>query len=116
MRYLITGTNRGIGLELTRQLVARGDSIIATCRQPRAANALQQLSKQYGERLTLLPLDVSDPASISASYQAVSNSGLLWRARWLTTRMFCFWMNPLALWMRKSGSSCVVASRRSREP
>lgn len=32
-RVLITGTNRGIGLELCRQLKARGDEVIATCRQ-----------------------------------------------------------------------------------
>ncbi|MEE9229873.1 MAG: SDR family oxidoreductase [Acidobacteriota bacterium] len=32
-RVLITGTDRGIGLELCRQLKARGDEVIATCRQ-----------------------------------------------------------------------------------
>ena len=31
---LITGANRGIGLELTRQLKARGDQVIAVCRMP----------------------------------------------------------------------------------
>jgi NAD(P)-dependent dehydrogenase (short-subunit alcohol dehydrogenase family) len=31
---LVTGANRGIGLEFSRQLVARGDSVIATCRRP----------------------------------------------------------------------------------
>ena len=30
--YLITGSNRGIGLEYCRQLIARGDEVIATCR------------------------------------------------------------------------------------
>ena len=30
--YLITGSNRGIGLELVRQLKDRGDDVIATCR------------------------------------------------------------------------------------
>ena len=32
--YLITGTNRGIGLEYCRQLQARGDNVIAVCRSP----------------------------------------------------------------------------------
>ena len=30
--YLITGSNRGIGLELVRQLKARGEDVIAACR------------------------------------------------------------------------------------
>ena len=32
--FLITGANRGIGLEMARQLTARGDKVIAACRQP----------------------------------------------------------------------------------
>ena len=31
--YLITGSNRGIGLELCKQLIERGDVVIATCRK-----------------------------------------------------------------------------------
>lgn len=31
---VITGTNRGIGLELTKQTAARGDEVIAVCRKP----------------------------------------------------------------------------------
>jgi NAD(P)-dependent dehydrogenase (short-subunit alcohol dehydrogenase family) len=32
--FLITGANRGIGYEYCRQLTARGDSVVAVCRQP----------------------------------------------------------------------------------
>ena len=33
---LVTGSNRGIGLELCRQFAARGDEVIAVCRSPSA--------------------------------------------------------------------------------
>ncbi|HML21360.1 MAG TPA: SDR family oxidoreductase [Aggregatilinea sp.] len=71
MRYLVTGANRGIGLELTRQLLGRGEQVFAACRAPERASALQALKEEYGERLVLVPLDVSDPASIAASYDLV---------------------------------------------
>lgn len=32
-RYVITGANRGIGLELCRQLSARGEEVVAACRK-----------------------------------------------------------------------------------
>ncbi len=34
---VITGANRGIGLEFTRQLLARQNNVIATCRNPAKA-------------------------------------------------------------------------------
>ena len=59
MRYVVTGANRGIGLELVRQLVARGAQVFALCRQPDAATALQELRAAHGDLLTVLALDVS---------------------------------------------------------
>jgi len=57
--YLITGANRGIGLELTRQALAQGHRVIATCRNPKTANELTVLD---GE-LDVLALDVADAAA-----------------------------------------------------
>lgn len=65
-RCLVTGANRGLGLEFTGQLLARGDHVIAACRHPGRANALNQLAGQYPGRLHLLPLDVADPKSRAA--------------------------------------------------
>jgi NAD(P)-dependent dehydrogenase (short-subunit alcohol dehydrogenase family) len=66
MRFcLVTGANRGLGLEFTRQLLARGDRVVATCRHPGKAAALNALAGEYPGRLHVLPLDVSDPKSIA---------------------------------------------------
>ena len=56
---LITGTNRGIGLELCRQFHARGDDVIAVCRA--ASEELQQA----GVRI-IDGIDVSDGDSVAA--------------------------------------------------
>ena len=44
--YLITGSNRGIGLELCRQIYKRGDNVIATCRK--ASKELRDLGVLVG--------------------------------------------------------------------
>lgn len=43
MTVLVTGANRGIGLEFVRQYLERGSSVIATCRKPSEAEALAKL-------------------------------------------------------------------------
>ena len=63
---LISGANRGIGLEFTRQLLARGDHVIAACRKPGQAHALDLLAGEYPGRLQVAPLDVADAASHKA--------------------------------------------------
>lgn len=60
---LITGANRGLGLEFTRQLLARGDAVIATCRQPAQATALQALGAAHPGQLRVLALDVASEAA-----------------------------------------------------
>jgi NAD(P)-dependent dehydrogenase (short-subunit alcohol dehydrogenase family) len=56
---LITGANRGLGLEFCKQYGAQGWRIFACCRQPATATALQTLAAQYPQ-LTIHTLDVAD--------------------------------------------------------
>lgn len=60
---LVTGANRGIGLEFASQLLARGDHVIATCRHPGKAAALNALGGEHPGRLHVLPLDVANDRS-----------------------------------------------------
>ena len=64
-RVLITGANRGIGLEFVRQLLARGDRVIAACRNPGRALKLTELAGAYPGRLHVLPLDIDKERSIA---------------------------------------------------
>jgi NAD(P)-dependent dehydrogenase (short-subunit alcohol dehydrogenase family) len=64
-RVVVTGANRGLGLELTRQLAAAGDEVVGTARHPKAADALNKLASTSGGRVTVIPLDVGDPADIA---------------------------------------------------
>jgi NAD(P)-dependent dehydrogenase (short-subunit alcohol dehydrogenase family) len=68
-RILITGAGRGIGLELARQYLERGDVVLATARNfnPDAAADLYALAAQHGDRCHLLPLDVTDEDAIAAA-------------------------------------------------
>ena len=60
---LVTGANRGIGLEFVRQLLARGEHVVAACRHPGKATALNGLAGEHPGRLHVLPLDVAEPKS-----------------------------------------------------
>ncbi|KRG71961.1 SDR family oxidoreductase [Pseudoxanthomonas dokdonensis] len=77
---LVTGANRGLGLALVQQLLQRGDHVIATCRHPGKANALNQLVGEHPGRLHVLPLDVTDTRShreLARELALVSDGGPL---------------------------------------
>ena len=65
MQALVSGANRGLGLEMTRQLLARGDRVVAACRQPGKALALTRLAGEHPGKLHVLPLDLADPRTIA---------------------------------------------------
>jgi NAD(P)-dependent dehydrogenase (short-subunit alcohol dehydrogenase family) len=55
---LVTGSNRGIGLELVNQYAAQGWQVLACCRRPDQATALNRLGEQFSN-ITIHTLDVS---------------------------------------------------------
>ena len=73
-RILITGANRGLGLEMARQLAERGDEVLATCRQPQNAPALAALAAAH-DGLEVLPLDVASANSRAALVAALAERG-----------------------------------------
>jgi NAD(P)-dependent dehydrogenase (short-subunit alcohol dehydrogenase family) len=52
-------------LELTRQILARGDRVFAGCRSPDRASDLEELAAKYPGMLTILPLEVTNEESIA---------------------------------------------------
>lgn len=62
---LVTGANRGLGLEFVRQLLARGERVVATCRQPGRALPLNRLAGEHPGHLAVLPLVLPEPRSIA---------------------------------------------------
>jgi len=74
---LITGASSGYGLETARYFHAQGWRVIATMRTPR------EDVLPASDRITVLPLDVTDPDSIAAAFDAagpidvlVNNAGI----------------------------------------
>jgi len=61
---LITGANRGIGLELATQFAADGWGVLACCRNPEAADELCARSERHPQ-IEVLALDVTDYAQMS---------------------------------------------------
>jgi NAD(P)-dependent dehydrogenase (short-subunit alcohol dehydrogenase family) len=62
---LITGSNRGLGLEWARQYAEAGWRVYATCRHPESAGALQTLARSTPS-LSVHRLDVTRPEDVAA--------------------------------------------------
>ena len=60
---LVTGANRGLGLEFARQYASEGWQVIACTRDPKSATALTSLSAQFAN-IRIVALDVNDFSQI----------------------------------------------------
>ncbi len=67
---LITGANRGLGLEFTRQYLDAGWQVLAGCRQPESSEALTGLA---GDKLTPVAIDVTDHDTIATAAQQLAD-------------------------------------------
>lgn len=63
--WFVTGTSRGLGLELVRQLLQRGDNVAATTRS--LARLLEALSDVDVERLLALEVELTDSAQVETA-------------------------------------------------
>ena len=63
---IISGANRGLGLEFAKQYAEEGARVFAGARDPGAATALNEAAKTSAGKLTVQALDVADGASVNA--------------------------------------------------
>jgi NAD(P)-dependent dehydrogenase (short-subunit alcohol dehydrogenase family) len=72
MRWFITGSSAGFGRILAETLLAHGDAVVATARDPRA---LSDLVEKYPDAVLALPLDVTDARQVREAVDAAVAEG-----------------------------------------
>src|SRR6202165_5305969 len=69
--WLVTGSASGLGRNIAEAVLASGDRLVATARDPRR---LDDLVKKYGDQVRTAPLDVADEGAAKAAVQAAVNA------------------------------------------
>ena len=64
--WLITGSASGLGRNIAEAVLASGDRLVATARDP---GRLEDLVEKYGDQVRTAPLDVADEAAAYAAVQ-----------------------------------------------
>src|ERR1700731_62769 len=65
--WLVTGSSSGLGRNIAEAVLASGDRLVATARDPRR---LEDLVKKYGDQTRTAPLDVTDENAANSAVQA----------------------------------------------
>jgi NAD(P)-dependent dehydrogenase (short-subunit alcohol dehydrogenase family) len=75
-RALVTGVSAGLGIETARALAAHGAEVLGTARDlQKGERATQHIRDAYGERFSLLELDLANLASVRAAADRVRAAG-----------------------------------------
>jgi NAD(P)-dependent dehydrogenase (short-subunit alcohol dehydrogenase family) len=72
----ITGANRGIGLELTKQSLMQGNRVLATYRSNLEIKNLKALQQKFTNQLEIFSLDVENETSIRSCFNKVEKKKL----------------------------------------
>ena len=72
---LITGVNRGLGLEFLTHYATAGWNVIGTCRDPAAAEAASALAAQH-DTVSIHPLEVTDSQAVTALAEELRGSAI----------------------------------------
>ena len=76
MDVLITGANRGLGLEMVAEALERGHAVIAGVRNPAMNSAkLEALAEKHGKNLIVAELDVTDEAGLADFASRLKSEG-----------------------------------------
>ncbi|MDQ2640334.1 MAG: SDR family NAD(P)-dependent oxidoreductase, partial [Pseudomonadota bacterium] len=127
MHVVITGTSRGIGLELTRLALDAGHQVLAVARRPQDSAGIAALQASAGDRLKTLAADLLDPDAprfIAGAMQdssavdvLINNAGILRETARREDFMDSFAVNTVAPfeitqallpWLRKSTQPRVI--------
>ena len=76
MKILVTGANKGIGLQLVKSAIYRRWRVFATCRNPMQADQLNEVAMMSGGLASVHHLDVSDLAQIQALTYELRNESI----------------------------------------
>ena len=74
--YLVTGANRGLGLEFTKQILEAGHNVYAACRNTKDIDDLDHLSDEYKNRLIVVNLDINDHNSILSLSEKLKDTSI----------------------------------------
>jgi Short-chain alcohol dehydrogenase of unknown specificity len=74
--YLVTGANRGLGLEFTKQILQAGHNVYAACRNINDIEDLDLLFGEYKDKLIVVNLDINDHNSILSLSEKLKDTSI----------------------------------------